>query len=82
MLGPVIEDLAVDLVAHHRDVRVAFEPGDEPVELGARHDAAGRIGRAVDDQQPGPRRDLLQHLLGTEREPGALIERHRHRGRA
>ena len=70
MLGAVIKDLAVDLVAHHRDLRVALEPGDEPVEFGARHDAAGRVGRAVDDDQPGARRDLVQHLVGAEREAG------------
>src|SRR5438132_589940 len=63
VLGAVIEDLAIDLVAHHRDVRVFFEPGDEAVEFLARHDAARRIGRAVDDEEPGLRRDLLQHLL-------------------
>src|SRR6516164_500064 len=31
MLGAVIEDLAVDLVAEDGDLRVALEPGDEPV---------------------------------------------------
>ncbi len=82
MLGAVVENLAVDLVAHHRHLRVPLEPGDEPIEFGARHDAAGRVGRAVDDQEAGPRRDLGQHLLGAEREPGALVERHRHRRRA
>ena len=81
MLGAVIENFAVDFVAHHRDVRMAFEPGDEAVEFGARHDAARRVGRAVDDQEAGPRRDLFQHLLGAERKPGALVERHRDRGR-
>ena len=49
MLSAVIEDFAIDLVAQDRDLRMALEPGDEPVEFGARHDAAGRIGRAVDD---------------------------------
>ena len=49
MFGAVIKDLAIDLVAHHRDLRMALEPGDQPVELGPRHHAAGRIGRAVDD---------------------------------
>src|SRR5438477_1553440 len=82
MLGAVIEDLAIDLVAHDRDMRVLFETGDEAVEFGARHDAARRIGRAVDDQEPRLRRDLFQHLLGAERKALALVKRHRHRRRA
>ena len=82
MLGAVVEDLAVDLVAHHRDLGVVFEPGDETVEFDPRHDAAGRVGRAVDDDQPGARRYLVQDLGGAEREAGAFVERDRYRRRA
>ncbi len=64
MLGAVVKDLAVDFVAEHGDLRVPFEPGDQPVELVPRHDAARRVGRAVDDDEPGARRDLIEDLVG------------------
>src|SRR5215208_4983493 len=79
MLCAVIDDLAIDLITHDGNLRMALKPGDEPVEFGARHHAAGRISRAVDDQQPGLRRYFFQHLVGAERKSLALIERHRYR---
>ena len=82
MLGPVIEDLAVDLIAEHDHLGVPFEPGDEAVELVPWDDTARRIGRAVDDHQAGARGDLVQHLVCAEREPCAFVQRDRHRGRS
>src|SRR3954463_2950815 len=79
MLGAVIDDLAINLITHDGNLWMALKPGDEPVEFGARHHAAGRISRAVDDQQPGLRRYFFQHLVGAERKSLALIERHRYR---
>jgi hypothetical protein len=32
----------MDLVAQHRDLRMAFEPGDKTAEFGALHDTADR----------------------------------------
>ena len=69
MRARAAEDLAVDFVAEHGDVRVPFQPGDQPVEALSRHcDAARRVGRAVDDDEPGARRDLIEDLVGLERE--------------
>src|SRR6516162_7676380 len=82
MLGAIIEDLAVDLVAEHGDLGMALEPGDQPVELAARHDSTGRVGRAVDDQEPRPRGDFVEYFLGAERKAGAFVQRDRHRGGA
>src|SRR6266446_9319044 len=79
MFGAVIEDLAIDLVAEDGDLGMPREPGDQPVELFPRHDAARRIGRTVDDQQASARRNLVEHLLGAERKAGAFVERNRHR---
>src|SRR5260221_11913705 len=61
MLGAVIDHAAIDLVAHDGDVGETLEPGDEAVDLGARHDAAGRVGRAGEDDEAGPRGALRQH---------------------
>ena len=56
-----------------------LEAGDQGVQLLPGHHAAGRVGRAVDDDQPGAIRDLGEHLLGREREAALLVERDRHR---
>ena len=45
MLAAVVEHPAVDLIAHHEDLRVILQALDQPVELLARHRAAGRVGR-------------------------------------
>jgi hypothetical protein len=55
------------------------EARDQGVQLLLRHHAAGRVRRAVDDDQAGALRDLGQHLLGREREAAVLVQRDRHR---
>ena len=82
VLGAVVKDLPVDFVAEYGDLRMPFEPGDQPVELVARHNAARRVGRAVDDDEPGARRDLVEDLVGAEREARRLVQRDRHRRRS
>ncbi len=82
MPGAVIENLAIDLVAQDRHLRMALEPGRQLVELALRHHPAGRVGRAVEDHQPRPRRDLGQHLLGAEGEALVFVQIDRHRGSA
>ena len=44
MLLPVIDELVVDLVAHHRHLRPGFHALDEGFDLGFGGDAAGGIG--------------------------------------
>ncbi len=82
MLGAVVKDLAVDFVTEHGDLRVPFEPGDQAVELMPRHDAARRVGRAINDEEPRARRDLVEDLVGAEREARRLVQRDRHRRRS
>ena len=56
------------VVAHQRDLRMLLQAFDQLLDLQARHHAAGRIGRAVDDDQPRVRRDLAQDIVGVEGE--------------
>ena len=46
---------------------------DQKVEFVPRHHTACRVGRDVDDYQPGARSDLRQNLVGTKRKTGAFI---------
>ena len=68
MLAPAIEHLAVDLVAEDGDLRMLLEPLHQLLDLVLGAGAARRVGRAVDDDQPGLRRDPRQHGLGAEAE--------------
>ena len=49
VLAAVVGHAVVDLVAEDGDVRVLLEAGDELVDLGLRHGAAGGVGGRVDD---------------------------------
>ena len=71
----VVGELAVDLVGQDRDVRPVREAGDEPVDLLARRHAAGRVGGRIEDQEPGPRREQRERLLGREGEAVFLPHR-------
>ena len=77
----VVGHVIVDLVRHHRDVGKPLEAGDQLVDLAPRCHPAGRIGRRVHDQQPRPRRDQPERLLGGERKAVLLADRHRNRPR-
>jgi hypothetical protein len=48
----VIDHLVVDLVRHDGDIGPLLQPGNELVDFGFGRDAAGGIGRRVDDDQP------------------------------
>ena len=57
----------------------ALQPGGERIDLGLRSHAAGRVGRAVQDHQPGPVGDPVQHLAGAEGEVPLFGQFDRHR---
>ena len=82
MLLAVIDHLVVDLVRHHRHIGEVGQPCDELVDLRLRRHAACGVGGRVDDQQPRPRRDQGEGLLGREGEAVLLADRHRDRRRA
>ncbi len=48
----VIGHDVVDLVGHDGDMRMRRQSRNQLLDLGARRDAAGRIGRRVEDQEP------------------------------
>ncbi len=73
----VIDHVVVDLVRHHADIGKFLQAGDELVDLGLAGDAAGRIGRRIEDEQPRLRRDQLQRLFGGEGKAVLLADRHR-----
>ena len=82
MLAALVEQAAVDLVAHDGDVGMGLQPLGQAVEGFSGDDASRRVGRAVEHEEPGARRDLGQHLVGIEGESGLLVERDRNRRRA
>jgi hypothetical protein len=75
----VVEHAAVDLVGEDRDLREIGQHGGDPLDLLGRDDAAGGIGRAVEDEQPGPGAQAGPQRLGRHGEAGRLVERQRHR---
>src|SRR5205807_402959 len=80
-MGPVISDLAVDLVAEDVEVVLAGELRDLLQVARGQH-PTGRILRRVDHDQPGARRDLPLELLDIEAEVVAFAERNWHRSAA
>ena len=69
----------INLVAQDGDMGEALQPGGERIDLGLGRHAAGRVGRAVEDDQTGPAGNLFQHLAGAEGEIPLLFQRDRHR---
>ena len=78
----VVNHMVVDLVRHDRDLGKSLQPRDELVHFALSGDAAGRIGRRVQDQEPRLRGDQLERLLGGEGKIVLLADRHRDRPRA
>ena len=72
----------IDLVAQDRDMGETLQTGGERVDLGLRRHAAGRVGRAVQDDEPCPLRDPVEHAVGAEGEVPFLGQFDRHRRRA
>jgi len=72
----------IDFVAQDRDMGELRQTGGERVDLGLRRHAAGRVGRAVQDDEAGPLRDAVEHLAGAEGEVARLGQLDRHRRRA
>ena len=70
----LVEDPAVDLVGQDHEVVLAGDVGDL-LEVLARRDAAGRVGRRVDDDELGPRRDQRRQLVRVEAEVVLLADR-------
>ena len=81
VLGTVVQDPAVDLVGQDPQVVADGELGD-PLDIGPGQDAASRVGRRVDDQDPRPRRDQRRKLVHVEAEVIGHPDRDRHRRRA
>ena len=50
--APSYDETRVDLVGEHPDLRMRAQDLGDRVEVGAREDAAGRILRRVEDQEP------------------------------
>ena len=73
----VVHEPRIDLVGEHPHLRMAREDFGDGVEVGAVEDAAGRILRRVEDQQPRLRRDLRFELGGVEREVARLAQEDR-----
>ena len=79
---PVVGHLPVDLVGEDRDVGKARQPFDQRVDLRLGGDAAGRVGRRIEDDQPRLGRDQVQRFLGREGEAVLFADRDRHGPRA
>ncbi len=79
MLAPAVQHLAVNFVRQQGHVGVLFKAGHEFVNFGLGRDAAGGVGRAVDDDKPCGRRDLCQHRVGVKGKVVVLAQRNGHR---
>ena len=69
----LVDDPPVDLVRQHDHVVPQHQLLD-PLDVGAREDAAGR-GRGVEDEQPRPRRDQPLELVEVDPEVELLADR-------
>ncbi len=81
MVFPFVQQLAVDLVRQHDEV-VRRRDFRDRLEIGLRQHAAGRVCRAVDDEELRLRRHQAAQLLDIEGEVVLLAQRNRHGFRA
>ena len=78
VLATVIQHPRIDFVGQYGDVRMLSETFGELVHFCAGYDAAGRVGRGVDDDQTRFRRDQAQNFFGGKRKAVFFMQRHRH----
>ena len=78
--APVVYQPGIDLVGEYPDVRMTRKDFGNGVEILAVEDAAGRVVRRVENQQPGIRRDPRFEFRRVERESTGLakVDWHRH----
>jgi len=75
---PLVEDPGVDLIGQHEEVAIAQQI-PQPAHVLAREHAAGRIVRAVQDDEARPIGQQARQLIDVQREAELFADRDRHR---